>query len=200
MAMRVDEHQSIVPYSFNRKSSIVNRKSAHNSPVAKALTPIGILAKFIAVPAALAALGYFAIGPRMDSLMPTAKNPEPEIKATVSAASNKKEQAAPDVEVSSKPAGTVRLNEDRPSEDRPSKRRKRSNPVPIETVPIKREEPKNPAEHTGEGVSSEDPNSVDPAKEPPKEEPAPEPDPASTGGGEGEPEPEPEPPTENPPR
>jgi hypothetical protein len=48
-------------------------RERHNERMAGRLTPIGWIAKFIVVPAALGALGFYVIGPRIGAIKPAAK-------------------------------------------------------------------------------------------------------------------------------
>jgi hypothetical protein len=156
----------------------------------RSLTPLGHILKWLLVPGALAVAGYYLLGPRMDRLMPGAQ-PGVNLPAATAPEVKVKEPPVPEVEVTAKPSGRGRPVSfgDEPPRERPRKRRERQNPVPIQPVAEKRPDQKknNPAAITGEGVSSEDPNAIDPVQKPPEKEPPKEnPDPASTGGGTGE--------------
>lgn len=69
---------------------------------ARKLTPLGIVVKWIVVPAALAALGYYVVGPRLGEQPVKAKAPEAAPKGQVR--SQEIKAKPPEVEVASEPS------------------------------------------------------------------------------------------------
>lgn len=106
---------------------------------ARALTPLGVAAKWLVVPVALGAIGYFLLGPRLGGVVtPSAKTP---------AKAEKPGFSAPDVDVDSSPASRYANAspevEVSARERRSRKRRRRSNPVVVEDRDTGREPAEN---------------------------------------------------------
>lgn len=95
------------------------------------LTPLGVIAKWLAVPALCGALGFYVIGPRVTQVAPRLADRV----AEATDGSKKQSYTAPDIAVDSVPA--ARYNpapgvEISAKERRPRRRRRRTNPVVLQ--------------------------------------------------------------------
>jgi hypothetical protein len=99
----------------------------------RTLTPFGMFAKWVLLPAALAAAGFYLLGPRMGSLMPSMSSGAQADDGALGAKANT--FTAPEIALDRAPAsryGDGPEVEVTAKQKRASHRRKRANPVVVE--------------------------------------------------------------------
>lgn len=98
---------------------------------ARKLTPVGQIAKWIVLPAALAAAGYFLLGPRVGTVLPgtTARKTQAPLPSPEVEVEQQRTIDPPEVSVDSAPISQVQ------SSERRSRRKKRRNAVTTTSAP-----------------------------------------------------------------